>query len=198
MSGHVWRAADRPAEPWRNGGGVTREVARYPAEPDRLADFDWRVSLAEVERDGPFSAFADVDRVIVLVDGAAMTLTVDGVRHQLRRHQPFAFDGGRPTSVHLPAGPTRDLNVMTARGRFRATVDVLEVGPGGPVVVRPGDPLLLVPLSGPVTVTSPSSPTGPTDPVAELGALDALEWSGPGSVQLSGAGSVVAVRFGRR
>jgi environmental stress-induced protein Ves len=193
MSGRVWRAAERPAQPWRNGGGVTREVARHPAElaPDRpaAADFDWRVSVAEVERDGPFSAFEGVDRVIVLVDGAAMTLTVDGVPHELQRHRPFAFDGGRPTSVHLPAGPTRDLNVMTARGRVRAAVGVVEVGPGAPVAVQPGAPLLLVVLTGPLTVTPP------TGPAAVLGPLDALEWPGDEPVQVTGAGALVSIRI---
>ncbi|CAB3752768.1 Protein Ves [Paraburkholderia solisilvae] len=67
------RAADLLAAPWKNGGGVTREIAAYP----HAAGYDtfiWRVSLADVEQAGPFSRFAGVDRTLVLLSGAGMLL----------------------------------------------------------------------------------------------------------------------------
>ena len=42
------------ARPWKNGGGITHEVIRVPADPE---DFRWRVSMAEVAASGPFSRF---------------------------------------------------------------------------------------------------------------------------------------------
>ena len=87
----VLRAAEREAAPWKNGGGVTREVAAHPADSG-LDGFHWRVSLADVAQGGPFSVFPGVDRVITVVRGAGMVLTVDGVEHRVdRRYRPFAF-----------------------------------------------------------------------------------------------------------
>jgi len=109
--------------PWRNGGGVTYEIASSPADPD-LAHFDWRVSIAEVEADGPFSSFPGIDRTIVLIDGEWMALTVDGRRHRFGIHEPFSFDGGSQTQCEV-ARRSRDLNVMTRRGRAAASVAIV-------------------------------------------------------------------------
>ena len=182
MTAVVRRAADRPAQPWRNGGGVTRDVARYP----ETGEFDWRVSVADIDRDGAFSTFEGVDRVIVLVEGEAMTLTVSGVDHALSWGEPFGFDGGQPTSCCLPGPPTRDLNVMTRRGRARSAVDVVQIG-SAPVAFAAAGPLLLVALSGPVSVTSSAGLE------VELGVLDALEWRAAASVRVAGPGTVVAI-----
>jgi environmental stress-induced protein Ves len=59
--------------PWKNGGGQTTEIAVSAGAS--LADFDWRVSIAEINADGPFSAFAGVDRTLVLLSGAGVRLT---------------------------------------------------------------------------------------------------------------------------
>jgi len=55
--GRILRAAERPALPWKNGGGVTREVAATP--PGVIwVHFDWRVSIAEIHSAGPFFALS--------------------------------------------------------------------------------------------------------------------------------------------
>jgi hypothetical protein len=143
----VWRAADHRRMRWQNGGGSTREVAGEPAGA-ALDAFDWRISVADVGEGGPFSRFEGVDRVLVLVDGPGMTLTVDGTRHELRRYEPFRFDGGAATTCELPGGPTRDVNVMTRRGRCTAVTEVLHPGAEG-TVVSGGHPLVLLALAGP-------------------------------------------------
>lgn len=149
MTVRVLRRADHLQRPWRIGGGFTAQVACSP-DGDGSAPFDWRVSFAEVEHSGDFSAFPGVDRVIVLVEGPAMTLTVDGVRHVLQRHQPFAFDGESVTQCEVRA-PTLDLNVMTRRGRVDADVEVLELDTG-PRPIREADDLLVAVLAGEATV----------------------------------------------
>lgn len=115
-----------PSQRWKNGAGTTREIAVEPhgAGAD---DFDWRLSLAEVDRDAPFSAFAGVDRCIVLLSGAAMALRDHGggAAHELRPLQPWSFAGERAIEARLTAGPCSDFNVMTRRGRWRADVRVL-------------------------------------------------------------------------
>lgn len=115
-----------PTQRWKNGAGTTREIA---VEPTRAgtADFEWRLSLAEVEHDAPFSAFPGVDRCIVLLRGAGMALQPDdgAAAHELRPLQPWSFAGERAIAARLRAGPCSDFNVMTRRGRWRADVRVL-------------------------------------------------------------------------
>ena len=106
----------RTAVPWKNGGGVTREIAAWP-EGSGMDDFAWRVSLAEVGADGPFSAFPDVDRTLTVVEGAGMDLTVGGARQLVNtRYVPRDFRGDVPTDCRLLDGPVVNLNVMWRRG----------------------------------------------------------------------------------
>ncbi|RUP31055.1 MAG: HutD family protein [Curvibacter sp.] len=115
------------AMPWKNGGGVTREIVCQPPGAG-LDDFDWRVSIAQIASDGPFSRFAGVDRVITLLEGAGVSLASgDGaVSHRLSTPwQPFAFAGEAAIDSRLLDGPCDDFNVMTRRERCRASVTVL-------------------------------------------------------------------------
>jgi environmental stress-induced protein Ves len=114
--------------PWKNGGGTTAEIALAPADADFASGrFDWRLSLASIERDGPFSAFPGVDRTIMLVEGAGMILTAaDGARLVLdRSHLPQDFPGEWPVDCRLIGGPVRDLNLMANRARVRAVWQVI-------------------------------------------------------------------------
>ena len=122
----VLRHRDRVAGPWANGGGITYEVLR---SPQGGADFDWRVSIAEIASGGPFSPYPGVDRVLILLRGA-MVLEIDGVSHEVSRFSPVEFAGESYVEARLTQGPTMDLNVMTRRGRAQAQVDLLT----GPVV----------------------------------------------------------------
>jgi environmental stress-induced protein Ves len=186
----IWRARDRVATPWKNGGGLTREVGRGPDnEGADSAGFDWRISLADVDASGPFSSYDGVDRVIVLLEGASMRLTVDGVVRDLRPLEPFAFDGAARTHCELPAGPTRDLNVMTADDRVTAAVEILRLGPDVGVDVASGDPLVLLAVDGEATISS----YGVVEAV--LGPLDALRWAAATPISVRGTGAVAAIRF---
>ncbi|MFD7587381.1 HutD family protein [Kitasatospora sp. NPDC059811] len=178
----VLRAAERPATTWLNGGGVTREVAGFPVGAG-LDAFDWRVSLADVASAGPFSPFPGVDRVITLVEGPGMTLTVDGAEQLVDApFRPFAFSGDAVTDCRLSAGPVVDFNVMTRRGRVAATVDVLTAP--AVVDVPPGATVLLVCLAGSAAVDG--------DTVLDRYDAALLEGAGPREV-LVRAGGVTAV-----
>ena len=115
---HVLRHDERVPGPWANGGGVTYEVVRSPAGAD---DFDWRLSVAEVATEGPFSAYPGVDRILVLL-GGAMTLVINGEAYDVRPFAPVSFPGEASVVSLLPAGSTMDFNVMTRRGRAAAEV----------------------------------------------------------------------------
>ena len=116
--------AQLPAQAWKNGAGLTREIATEP--PGAAIDaFEWRISVAEVTQDAPFSAFPGVDRCIVLLDGDGLHLRgADGALDQPldAPDRPFRFPGDAALSARVLGGPTTDFNVMVRRGRWRAEV----------------------------------------------------------------------------
>lgn len=122
----IIRARDCPSVPWKNGLGMTREIAVQPSESS-ADNFLWRVSVAEVNSAAPFSSFPGIDRHIVLLVGAGFTMTLDGDRtHSLDTpFVPFAFAGEAKVAVTLADGPTRDFNLMVRRVSASGQVDVL-------------------------------------------------------------------------
>ncbi|WP_164038222.1 HutD/Ves family protein [Serratia marcescens] len=110
-----------PVSPWRNGGGETREIVSWPPGAQ---DFDWRASIATIAQDGPFSAFAGIDRSITLLEGDGVRLFSAGhIDHQLARvGEPFAFSGDVALEATLLGGASQDFNIMTRRGRQAAEV----------------------------------------------------------------------------
>jgi environmental stress-induced protein Ves len=124
----IIRYAELKAHPWRNGGGVTREVARHSRTPSALDNsWDWRVSIAEVSKAGPFSAFAGMDRVLTVIDGELLLLSVDGAEHPLEKYRPFRFSGDAAAAGALPTGDIRDLNVITRNGAFKGYTSIIEL-----------------------------------------------------------------------
>ena len=115
--------------PWKNRLGTTIEIARDPPASAGGFDFDWRVSIADVVADGPFSAFPGLDRTIIALSGAGLLLTVGGgAPHRLLPLEPYRFDGGAPASGRLIDGPVRDFNVMVRRGWRRSRTEVVRAG----------------------------------------------------------------------
>jgi uncharacterized protein len=94
---------------WRNGGGLTRELLAWPEG----AGWSLRISVADIEANGPFSAFPGVARWFTVIEGAGVELDIAGARHGLRPGDaPLAFDGAARTDCRLISGATRDLNLM--------------------------------------------------------------------------------------
>jgi environmental stress-induced protein Ves len=121
-------AKDRKASPWKNGGGRTFEIAAHPPGAD-FETFDWRISLAEIEKDGPFSRFDGVDRILSLIEGR-MTLEIGdpAQSHPLETaSSPVIFAGESPVFARLQTPLTLDINLMTRRGRCRATLERLRL-----------------------------------------------------------------------
>ncbi|WP_116201611.1 HutD/Ves family protein [Amycolatopsis circi] len=99
--------------PWRNGAGTTRELATH-ADPSC-----WRISLADLLEDAPFSAFPGIDRLFTAL--GPLRLTINGTATDLERGDQIRFAGEDTVSVTLDQ-PTQALNVMTRRGLYRAEV----------------------------------------------------------------------------
>jgi environmental stress-induced protein Ves len=122
----IIRAADCKVMPWKNGGGTTTEIAVAP-EGASLGDFDWRISMARVGQDGPFSSFPGIDRTLSVLTGKGIRLAFgDGETVSLdRATAPFFFAADRAVGGVLVDGAIDDLNVMSQRGRWRHRVERL-------------------------------------------------------------------------
>jgi environmental stress-induced protein Ves len=103
---------------WKNGGGSTTEIAIAPPD-STFTDFDWRISLATIAQDGPFSIFPGIDRTLALVEGPGVTLDIDRYKRvALTEADPvIEFAGESMIHATLNGGATIDFNVMTRRAR---------------------------------------------------------------------------------
>ena len=117
---HHWQT-----QPWKNGGGITHEIVR---EDDALGT-RWRVSIAEVASDGPFSRFDGIDRIILMLTGNGFCLHGVGADPEriVSPLQPFAFPGEAVIQCMLVAGPVRDFNLMSRRQDVQAALQVLDL-----------------------------------------------------------------------
>lgn len=147
-------------QPWRNGGGRTRELLAWPA----AADWCCRISRADIEADGPFSAFPGVRRWFTVLQGAGVRLALpDGERALRAGDPPLAFDGADAPGCWLIDGPTLDLNLM------------LRGATGAMTVVTPGQPWTDTATLRALYTTAPGRWHGPLEAI-DLPA-HALLWS---------------------
>jgi len=116
----VHRAAARTAVPWKNGGGVTREVAVWP-RGSPLDRFAWRISIAEVLSSGPFSVFPGIERLMAVLSGRLSFAPAEGATQVLTADSaPLRFSGELPVHATPLDGVVTDLNLMTRTAACRA------------------------------------------------------------------------------
>ncbi|WP_104061532.1 HutD family protein [Arthrobacter sp. 4R501] len=211
----IIRFAELRSEPWRNGGGVTRELASHPkAASSQDGAWDWRVSIADVSKAGDFSAFPGMERVLTVIDGELLLLTVDGAEHPLEKHRPFRFSGEAAAHGALPTGDIRDLNVITRTGSFKGFTSIIELSKKRAHPVFEGQ--LAVLLQGQATVSAGNlsvsaeaaetaaasvadgdeavpAPTGPE----ALNRYDAVVGSDTGTPEILGRGFLAVVSIDR-
>jgi environmental stress-induced protein Ves len=146
MAIHCFDRANLRASPWKNGSGVTREIACHPPQAG-MQDFDWRISIAHIASDGDFSVFTGVDRVITLLegDGVHLSSTDGSVLHALDTPlTPFAFPGEAAVQARLLGSGCHDLNVMSRRGVWQAHVSLVTAA----TLILPADAGMLLTLRG--------------------------------------------------
>ena len=133
LSARLLSPADYKLMPWKNGRGVTTELAVFPAHADlKTTPFDWRISMADVVEDADFSLFPGCDRTLIVAEGGGMELTFNGASAPTRLMGPghgAAFSGDWLTHGQLLDGPVRDFNVMSARERIHHQCEVISGGP---------------------------------------------------------------------
>ncbi|MCM5552226.1 HutD family protein [Pleomorphomonas sp. NRK KF1] len=185
MSLRLLTAADFRRLPWQNGRGTTLELVRHDDATDALL---WRLSIADVVEPGPFSPLPGIDRVITLIDGDGFDLDFGGAQPglALRPFEPLAFSGDWRTTATAVHGPSRDFNVMTARGKLSAEVEVAGTE------LPPAELAYVYAARGGVTVTA-----GDRTVRAEAGELIECRGSEPIRVEADEPATVLAVRLCR-
>jgi environmental stress-induced protein Ves len=199
----IIRFAEVRTEPWRNGGGVTRELASHPkAASAQDGAWDWRVSIADISKAGDFSVFPGMERVLTVIDGELLLLTVDGAEHPLEKYRPFRFSGEASTHGALPTGDIRDLNVITRTGTFKGYTSIIELSKKRAHPVFEGQ--LAVLLQGQATVSpgAAEEPEGGEPPALAteqqaLNRYDAVVGSDSQSPEILGRGFLAVVSIDR-
>jgi environmental stress-induced protein Ves len=200
----IIRYSELKPQPWRNGGGVTRELASHPhAASMQDGAWDWRVSIAEISKAGPFSAFAGTDRVLTVIDGELLLLNVDGAEQPLEKHRPFRFSGDAPSSAALPTGNIQALNVLTRKGSFKGYTSIIELSKKrahplfggqlgvllqGQATVSPGN------TAASATATPPTAAPGEPETLARY---DAVVGSDTETPEILGRGFLAVVSIDR-
>jgi environmental stress-induced protein Ves len=172
-------ASQRNPQPWKNGGGITRDIAAFP-DGAGMDDFQWRICMAEISDTGPFSAFPGVDRHLTVLSGR-LQLDFADRQYVLNPGRTLTFEGDTLASG-TPLMPVTDLNVMTRRGQVSA-----EVRPVASGFILPSDLVIFV-ATKPMTVTA-------NGVRYELAQYDALRFEGlDGEPTSAGDGYLVIFR----
>jgi uncharacterized protein len=180
-------------ERWRNGFGWTREILRSPETGD---DWGWRMSIAEIERDGPFSVFTDVERALVLLHGHGVRLRFDDgeVIDVEPPHGRVRFAGERIAFGELIDGPTHDFNLMWRRDLIDADLWHRPLVGSMVLFVEPGEQWAVHVLSGTARASN-----GNDREIAAMG--DTLLFSASSArarFALDGGGEVLVIRLRSR
>ncbi|MBX3689997.1 HutD family protein [Dokdonella sp.] len=188
---HVIAANQARRVRWKNDGGWTTELARDPPQGE---PFNWRVSIAQIEQDGPFSSFPGIDRELLLLDGNGIELDIDDAP-PLRLAQRFErvhFAGEARVRCRLLAGPTRDFNVMVDRSRLHAETLARPLVGSMLIFAEPGTQWLIHVLSGHLGAKQDGRQVE-----VETGGSLRLDFRGGtnGRVALDGGGELLMVKF---
>ncbi|MDB4943563.1 MAG: hypothetical protein JWP97_3097 [Labilithrix sp.] len=141
--------ADYVIMPWKNGGGTTTELVREPASGERHR---FRVSIADVTADGPFSRFDGYERFIMVLEGAGMTLEAGAQGTiALAPLVPRRFSGDWDVYGKLLAGPVKDFNLMVDRAHGTGSLEVVRVRREAAVSCAAGETCIVHVLAGALT-----------------------------------------------
>ena len=109
--------------PWKNGGGKTTELYRHQIFGSD--DFVFRLSMAKVQQDGPFSIYPEIDRHLMILKGQGCELGSGREKIELSESSaPYSFEGEKEIDCHLLGGEILDFNVMTKRTWGKSQVKV--------------------------------------------------------------------------
>lgn len=181
----VIRAADCRRMPWKNGGGETMEIAAFP-DGAGLGAFVWRLSVARVQQNGPFSLFPGIDRSLAVLSGDGLDLQIGETTTRIGPGDaPLLFPGDQPTVGRLRGGPIEDLNIMTRRGVVRHRMRRVAVQGGLRLAIEAATVLVFC-ATGAVAVGD--AKLGPRDTAV-------LAEPTPSAIDLDGQGTVYLIEI---
>jgi len=183
MTGRILRSSDYQRMPWKNGGGTTTEIWKAASPAGEML---WRLSIADVASDGPFSEFPGIDRWIMVISGKGMELTIDGLgtKRLDRPFEPLFFPGDATTDCRLIDGPIRDFNFMIARSFGEGTLQVLQLTAGMAAPLGENTAAIYV-LAGSVEIES--------NDIRQLTTGDTWIAEQPGKVKITGEASLAII-----
>jgi uncharacterized protein len=122
MRASIVRYANVAPNPWKNGLGATSQLVVHPADAS-LESFDWRISIARLDRSAPFSVFPGINRWLAVLAGE-MVLLREGFdpSRMTTRSDPVHFSGDVSAAGEVVHAPVLDLNVMYRAEVWRATM----------------------------------------------------------------------------
>lgn len=141
--------ADYVATPWKNGRGVTTDIAalyRPEAKGRDWSDMLWRFGRTPILESSPYSDLTGFERLQVLIAGAGFTIrTADGAVHRdlTRPFVPVRYDGATPVTGRLIDGPVETVNFLYRRDGFMGDLIVPE--PGAKMALRAGTHVIYAP-----------------------------------------------------
>jgi environmental stress-induced protein Ves len=137
--------------PWKNGGGMTSEIVRGDAKT-KNRDWGWRVSIAVVETNSPFSIFKGIERTMSIIEGNGMDLdSPDGKNFSLDLFKVVKFDGETALKGRLRHGSVKNFNVMVDRNLFTACLEIINTRTQVVSSVEPNSIVLIHQVKGEVT-----------------------------------------------
>lgn len=134
------------------GTGATRQVASGP----NSQNWDWNISLTEATKAGLLPAVEGCDRIMAVVDGELIALTVDGAEQALEKYRPFRFSGDAEVSLALPTGALKVLHLVTRRGAFKGYAAIIELSKKRPHPVFADQFAVLLQGSATVSAATPA------------------------------------------
>ncbi|MDE9451986.1 HutD family protein [Aliiroseovarius sp. Z3] len=143
--------------PWKNGGGITRNIAETRDAQGLL----WRLSMADVKEDGAFSSFPGLTRVLTVIKGDGMVLHGPEEDVPARFASPVRFDGGVPVTATLSQGPIRDFNLMFDTARCAGDAQIVRQA-GAHEIGQEGQTCVLHLIAGSASVDGTALAVGDT------------------------------------
>jgi len=106
--------------PWKNGGGLTTELFSI-GNP-----FKFRISMASIKSNGPFSIYPGIDRTLLLLEGTGFKLTDQRTTTLINQvFSPIEFSGENVIECTLVQNECRDFNIMVDRSFGRTKTSII-------------------------------------------------------------------------
>jgi environmental stress-induced protein Ves len=147
-------ANDYTSMPWKNGRGITREIAKSYSDKGLI----WRLSSANITQDGPFSNFPNLSRILIVTTGIGVRLidTNTDAKMLAPLHKATLFSGDQPIEAQLINGPIQNFNVIYDPTKTKSAVCILKGPESNKLSPKNGESFAIYCLSGTIKLNQKS------------------------------------------